>query len=391
MPATWASRAPIELLSASCKWSSSAVASPATVRSVVRRAYSSMTTRRPTCGVKPGRSPTTNGLGAVTRPPARGRPWPAAERRRWLGSRSTRGGSGRPLPPGLRARLLVHLPDLLLPGRLRAAGADLHPAAALPLLRQRDGDFQDAVLEARLDLLLVYALRERDAARERAVAPLGAVEALLPLIGFLPALAGDGEHAILDLDLHVVRGEPGQVRADHQLVPALEHLHRRRPLREPAATQGHALLQALLAARQPAPRLAPAAWLAERRRELAPAVGREEAVHLLAHRLREGERVRHERAGHEPGIGHERREQRRLPLPSAGERAPRALLPGAALHPGAGRRGALPAHLPRALLVGTLLGALCPTLRAALRGALRAALRDGALRLSSCPLLRHDR
>src|SRR3712207_7268000 len=40
---------------------------------------------------------------------------------------------------------------------------------------------------------------------------------------------------VLDLDLDVVGGEPRQVRTDDQLVAALEYLHLRGPLRQPAA------------------------------------------------------------------------------------------------------------------------------------------------------------
>ena len=92
---------------------------------------------------------------------------------------------------------------------LRASRAratlDLHAPAALPLLlRQRYRHLQDAVLVARVNLVLVHTVGKRNAARERAVAAFAAIETLLPILVRVSPLARDREHAVLDIDLNVV-------------------------------------------------------------------------------------------------------------------------------------------------------------------------------------------
>src|SRR5947207_11184902 len=110
---------------------------------------------------------------------------PTGKRSRW-GVRGFRAGSGRRLPhlpsrPMPRGRCLAHaacaallhvLPVLLAVLTLSRLALDLDALRALPLLRDRDRHFEDAVVEAGLDLILIDALGQRNAAIERTVAPL---------------------------------------------------------------------------------------------------------------------------------------------------------------------------------------------------------------------------
>src|SRR5215207_9428131 len=72
--------------------------------------------------------------------------------------------------------------------------------------------------------------RQRDAALEAAVGPLPPVVAALVLVGRLPALAADAQHTVLDAHLHVlVRVDPWQLHAHHQVPVPGEHVACRRP------------------------------------------------------------------------------------------------------------------------------------------------------------------
>src|SRR5665647_1516625 len=101
-------------------------------------------------------------------------------------------------PPGQSASSALHLLGLD-----RLLGLDLDALGSL-LLGLRYRDREDAVLVAGLDLLRLHALRESQAALEATEAPLDAVVPLLVDLLLELALALDGEHVVVDLDLDVV-------------------------------------------------------------------------------------------------------------------------------------------------------------------------------------------
>src|SRR6185369_13193422 len=97
---------------------------------------------------------------------------------------------------------------------------DLHldrPGLRLGLLREGDGE--DAVLSLRLDPLRVERAGQREGPGERPVGPLDAV-VVLPLVLLLELpLAPDGEDAVLEPDVHVLRLDAGELEAErHRLL-----------------------------------------------------------------------------------------------------------------------------------------------------------------------------
>src|SRR5437763_181897 len=108
--------------------------------------------------------------------------------------------------------------------------ADLdRDAARLALLGLRDPHLQDAAVEARLDRVGVDALGQRQRAAERAVRALDAEVALLLLLLLGLALTGDREDVVLDLDVHVLLGEPRKVGLQDEVLVGLDEIHRRDP------------------------------------------------------------------------------------------------------------------------------------------------------------------
>src|SRR5919201_2319093 len=112
----------------------------------------------------------------------------------------------------------------------RAAGgrADLD-ALRLRLLRLLHVDLEDSVLVVRRDVALGDALRHADGARERPVAPLEAVEAILGLLLRSLARGTDGQRAVVELDRDVVLGDARQVNGVDDLVLCLPHVERGNP------------------------------------------------------------------------------------------------------------------------------------------------------------------
>src|SRR5512143_2621390 len=110
------------------------------------------------------------------------------------------------------------------------ASAHLHLDALrlrLGLLRQVDEEH--AVLRLGADLLRVDARRQREAAGERAVGQLDAMVVLALLLHLQLALALQGEHAVLESDLDVLRLDAGQLGADDDLLAVLVDVARGRP------------------------------------------------------------------------------------------------------------------------------------------------------------------
>jgi hypothetical protein len=91
---------------------------------------------------------------------------------------------------------------------------------------------EHSVLEAGVDLALVRALRQRHAAAEGTVTALPdvVVTTLLFLIGLV--LTRDGQHPVLQGDVHILLLEPRKLGTDHQIPIFGEHVHGRRPLGE---------------------------------------------------------------------------------------------------------------------------------------------------------------
>src|SRR5215211_6010815 len=131
-----------------------------------------------------------------------------------------------------------------------------------------DGDLENAVLEAGVDLAVVNPLGQRYAAAEGAVTALPDVVATTLLFLVDLVLAGDGQEPVLKGDVHILLLESGKLGADHQVVVLGEHVHGWRPFREPLAS------------------LAPAAQ--------APQHLVEEAIHLTLHIVKPTERTQHD-------------------------------------------------------------------------------------------------
>src|SRR5215207_7373263 len=110
-----------------------------------------------------------------------------------------------------------------------AAGAGDRYTARLALLGLRDPDLEHAVAEGRLDPVRVHAVRERQRAAEAAERALDAIPALLALLVLGPALARDGERAVLHLDVHVALAQAGKVRPEDEVVLRLDEVDRRHP------------------------------------------------------------------------------------------------------------------------------------------------------------------
>src|SRR5581483_4431949 len=95
---------------------------------------------------------------------------------------------------------------LLLAGTLDRALADLNPRR-LGLGRLGDPDLEHSVLEARVHLLGIDSLRQRERPREAAERALDAVVALAPVLVLRLSLTGDGQHVVPDLDVDVILGQ----------------------------------------------------------------------------------------------------------------------------------------------------------------------------------------
>src|ERR671918_1373716 len=110
------------------------------------------------------------------------------------------------------------------PGRSGRPNLDRPPDR---LRRLRHVHREHAVLEGRLDLVLIGAGRERHRAGEAAGPPLTAVVVLLLRLALLLAGAANREHPVLHVHLNVLLIEAGKIRAQHDLVLPVDHVHGR--------------------------------------------------------------------------------------------------------------------------------------------------------------------
>src|SRR5947199_459979 len=183
-----------------------------------------------------------------------------------------------------RADVVTRNPSLGLREGFYPGSLDLDPPPlALLLLRQRDRDLEDAVLEVGLRLIGAHPLGERDGAVELAVAALAAVDTpLVPLLLLAP-LPVQHEVVVVDLQVDVLLLHPRQVGADHEVAAPLRDLDLGIPeaLPQPGGARGRGKARG--------PRAAEAAA-----REVV-----EEAVHLIHHR------AHHPEGGLEQGEGAE--------------------------------------------------------------------------------------
>src|SRR5215217_7205755 len=94
------------------------------------------------------------------------------------------------------------------------------------------GDLKHTVLEAGVDLALVRALRQRHAPAEGTVTALPEVVVTTLLFFVDLVLTGDGQHPVLQRDIHILLLEPRKLGPDYQVVVLCEHVHGWCPRRE---------------------------------------------------------------------------------------------------------------------------------------------------------------
>jgi hypothetical protein len=104
--------------------------------------------------------------------------------------------------------------------------------AGLGILALGQLDLEQAVLEARLDLLPVHVVGKAEAPRKAAVGALDAVVVLSVLLLLELALAGDRQHPVLGRDRDLVLLESGELRRDHDPVLLLVDVDRGNPRRQ---------------------------------------------------------------------------------------------------------------------------------------------------------------
>src|ERR1700732_346575 len=149
-----------------------------------------------------------------------------------------------------------------------ALQADLSPilsrgldgnAPRLLLGTLRDGDFQHPVHVPGLDRLGIGALRKGEAAQERAVGALDALETVRGRLLLRAALAADRQHALVGGDLDVLAFDARHVSDPYEALGFLTDVD----MRDPADARGiravstlaHGAIELLLEAAQERPRL----------------------------------------------------------------------------------------------------------------------------------------
>src|SRR5215217_7988627 len=131
-------------------------------------------------------------------------------------SKRRRSGSARTGPEAYASNAL-----LLGSGPVNGSSADPN-AVRLTLLGLRDAYLQHPLVEARVDALRVNVLRQSHRPGEAAERPLDAVVPVGLLLVLGLALTGNGEHAVLDLDVHVAGVEAGKIRPEHEMIIGLD-------------------------------------------------------------------------------------------------------------------------------------------------------------------------
>src|SRR6185437_11196352 len=102
-------------------------------------------------------------------------------------------------------------------------------AMRLHLRHFRNGDFQHAVGELRLDAQRVGRFRQAEAALEFALDALHAAISLARLTPAVLALPANGQHALIGGDFHCLRVHSGQIHLQCKLVRFFVDVHRRQP------------------------------------------------------------------------------------------------------------------------------------------------------------------
>src|SRR6185436_1300098 len=95
----------------------------------------------------------------------------------------------------------------------------------------RDIDKKDTVLIPRFDLFHVDGARQRETPLERAVAALVAIDAIGPVLRLLPLLAANGEHVVLERELHILGPNARKFQSDLETILVLANVGGREPRR----------------------------------------------------------------------------------------------------------------------------------------------------------------
>src|SRR5262245_46909900 len=130
-------------------------------------------------------------------------------------------------------RLTAACPSVVMrPSPWFTSSADLHvDGAGFRLLRLREPDLEEPVLELRPDLRRVGVVGQREGPGERAVRPLDPPALLVLLLLHHGALPGEGEDVVHDIDADVLLLHLRQLRLDEVLLLVLDDVDERRPLR----------------------------------------------------------------------------------------------------------------------------------------------------------------
>ena len=110
---------------------------------------------------------------------------------------------------------------------------NLDLASSVLLLRSLHRYLKHAVLECRLRVLGIHALRQRHETAEAAVGSLRAIDAALILLVLIASLAFEQYPVVGHLDAHVVLRQARQVCAYDELALALEDFDLRRKKARP--------------------------------------------------------------------------------------------------------------------------------------------------------------
>src|SRR2546423_8363028 len=101
--------------------------------------------------------------------------------------------------------------------------------ARLLLRRLRKTDLEYPVAERCVAGAGVDVVGQGNRAVEASIAPLAAIETFLLVLDVAVALAANDERILIDLDIHVIAREARKIRADDEIVAALEDLDLWRP------------------------------------------------------------------------------------------------------------------------------------------------------------------
>src|SRR5919199_226560 len=118
------------------------------------------------------------------------------------------------------------------PGALTACALYLDAPGLSHRRSALDGHLQNPVLVPGPDTAFIHAFGQRHAPTERAAPALPYVVAAPLLFLLFPALPADGQHVVLERNVHILGPYARQLGPDHQVAVSLEHVYRRSPLGE---------------------------------------------------------------------------------------------------------------------------------------------------------------